>query len=104
PFATVLRDFPNKPPARADSVDRLIVSPRRVEDHEACKAEVRRSLARLHGFDPADKEAAAILDTVEQAKAFRTMTDGLKRFLGGVGEAPLMDGGNGVLRVIGGAV
>ena len=100
PFATVLRDFPNKPPALPDSVDRLIVTARRVEDHEACLAEVRRSLARLHGFDPADKEAAAVLDTVEQAKAFRTMTDGMKRFLGAVGVATLFIGGIGVMNVM----
>ncbi len=100
PFATVLRDFPNKPPALPDSVDRLIVTPRQVEDHEACQAEVRRALARLHGFDPADKEAAAVLDTVEQAKAFRTMTDGMKHFLGAVGVATLFIGGIGVMNVM----
>jgi putative ABC transport system permease protein len=100
PFATVLRDFPNKPPALPDSVDRLIVTPRRVEDHEACQAEVRRALARLHGFDPADKEAAAVLDTVEQAKAFRTMTDGMKLFLGAVGVTTLFIGGIGVMNVM----
>ena len=100
PFAAVLRDFPSKPPALPDGVDRLIVTPRRVEDHEACKAEVRRSLARLHGFDPADKEAAAFLDTVEEAKAFRTMTDGMKHFLGVVGVATLFIGGIGVMNVM----
>ena len=100
PFARVLRDFPNKPPALKDSVDRFIVTPRRVEDHETCKAEVRGALGRLHGFDPADKEAAAVLDTVEQAKAFRQMTDGMKRFLGAVGVATLFIGGIGVMNVM----
>jgi putative ABC transport system permease protein len=100
PFATVLRDFPAKPPALPDAVDRLIVTPRQVEDHEACKAEVRHSLARLHGFDAMDKEAAAVLDTVEQAKAFRTMTDGMKLFLGAVGVATLFIGGIGVMNVM----
>src|SRR5206468_3892493 len=51
-------------------------------------------------FDPADKEAAAVLDTVEQAKAFRIMTDGMKRFLGGVGVATLFIGGIGVMNVM----
>jgi len=100
PFATVLRDFPSKPPALPDAVDRLIVTPRGVEDHEACKAEVRRSLARLHGFDVTDKEAAAVLDTVEEAKAFRTMTDGMKLFLGAVGVTTLFIGGIGVMNVM----
>jgi putative ABC transport system permease protein len=100
PFARMLRDLPNKPPALRDSVDRFIVTPRRVEEHEACLAEVRRALARLHGFDPADKEAAPAWDTVEQAKAFRQMTDGMKRFLGAVGVATLFIGGIGVMNVM----
>jgi len=100
PFETILRDFPNKPPALPDSVDRLLVQPRSVLDHEACKAEVRRALGRLHGFDPQDKEAAAIWDTLEEAKAFRQMTDGMKYFLGAVGVATLFVGGIGVMNVM----
>ena len=35
PFSAILRDFPNKPPALANSVDRLLVAPRSVAEHEA---------------------------------------------------------------------
>jgi putative ABC transport system permease protein len=100
PFSAILRDLPNKPPSRPDSVDRLLVAPRSVETHEACKAEVRRVLGRLHSFDPHDKEAAPIWDTAEEAKAFRTMTDGMKYFLGAVGIATLFIGGIGVMNVM----
>jgi len=100
PFSTILQDFPNKPPALADSVDRLLVAPRSVADHEACKGELRRALGRIHGFDPRDEEAAHIWDTVEEAKAFRTMTDGMKYFLGAVGIATLFIGGIGVMNVM----
>lgn len=100
PFSAVLRDFPNKPPATPRSVDRLLVAPRSLAEHEACKGEVRRALGRLHGFDPQDKEAAGIWDTVEEAKAFRQMTDGMKRFLGAVGLATLFIGGIGVMNVM----
>jgi putative ABC transport system permease protein len=100
PFATILRDMPNKPPWRPDSVDRLLVAPRSVADHEACKGELRRALGRIHGFDPRDEEAAHIWDTVEEAKAFRTMTDGMKYFLGAVGIATLFIGGIGVMNVM----
>ena len=100
PFETVLRDFPNKPPAQPDSVDRLLVQPRSVAEHEACKAQVRRALGRIHGFDPRDKEAAGIWDTLEEAKAFRQMTDGMKYFLGAVGIATLLVGGIGVMNVM----
>jgi len=100
PFATVRRDFPNRPPAPPDSVDRLIAVPKSLAQHEACKWQVRQSLARLHDFDPHDKEAAAIWDTVEEAQAFRTMTDGMKYFLGAVGLATLFIGGIGVMNVM----
>jgi putative ABC transport system permease protein len=100
PFSAILQDFPNKPPALPDSVDRLLVAPRSVADHEACKWELRRALGRLHQFDPRDEEAAHIWDTVEEAKAFRTMTDGMKYFLGAVGVATLFIGGIGVMNVM----
>jgi len=100
PFATMLRDLPELPPARPDQIDRIVVTPRSVEDHEACKAEVRRALARLHGFDPRDEEAAGIWDTLEDAKAFRQLTDGMKYFLGAVGVATLLVGGIGVMNVM----
>ena len=100
PFSSMVRDFPDQPPAQPNSIDRLIVVPRSLAEHEACKAQVRRALGRLHDFDPRDEEAAAIWDTVEDAKAFRTMTDGMKVFLGAVGLATLLVGGIGVMNVM----
>jgi putative ABC transport system permease protein len=100
PFGAILRDLPKRPPLRPDAVDRLLVTPRSLEQHEACKGEVRRALARLHQFDPRDKEAAGIWDTVEQAKAFRRLTDGMRYFLGAVGIATLFIGAIGVMNVM----
>ena len=100
PLSAILRDLPKKPPLRPEVVDRLLVTPRSLELHEACKAEVRRALARLHDFDPRDKEAAGIWDTVEQAKAFRRLTDGMQYFLGAVGIATLFIGAIGVMNVM----
>src|SRR5574337_1313751 len=99
PFTSMMRDIPNVPPAPANSVDRLLVVPRSWEDHETCKLQVRRTLARLHDFDPADKEAAGVWDTVEEAKAFRLIIDGMNYFLGAVGVTPLFLGGIGVMSV-----
>ncbi len=100
PFNAMLRDFPLKPPNTPNAVDRLLVTPKSLNQHEACKAQVRRALAQIHHFDPNDKEAAGIWDTVEDAKAFRLMTDGMKYFLGGVGLATLFLGGIGVMNVM----
>ena len=100
PFSAMLRDFPNKPPSTPKGVDRLLVTPKSVEEHEACKWQVRRALAALYSFDPQDKEAVHIWDTVEEAKAFRTMTDGMKYFLGAVGLVTLFLGGIGVMNIM----
>jgi len=100
PFSAMRRDFPAKPPATAHMFDQLLVTPKSVEQHEACKHQVRAALAKMHGYDPNDKEACPIWDTVEEAKAFRTMTDGMKYFLGAVGLVTLFLGGIGVMNVM----
>jgi len=100
PFSAMRRDFPDKPPATPTSFDQFLVTPKSVEQHEACKHEVRVALARMHRYDPNDKEACPIWDTVQEAKAFRQMTDGMKYFLGAVGIVTLMLGGLGVMNVM----
>jgi putative ABC transport system permease protein len=100
PFSAMRRDFPDKPPGTPHTFDQLLVTPRSVEQHEACKREVRAALGRLHNFDPRDKEACPIWDTVQEAKAFQQMTDGMKYFLGAVGVVTLFLGGLGVMNVM----
>jgi putative ABC transport system permease protein len=100
PFTAMRRDFPDKPPGTPTTFDQLLVTPKSVEQHEACKYEVRATLARMHHYDPNDKEACPIWDTVQEAKAFRQMTDGMKYFLGAVGVVTLLLGGIGVMNVM----
>jgi putative ABC transport system permease protein len=100
PFSAMKRNFPDKPPATARTFDMLLVTPKSVEHHEACKREVRVALARMHHYDPLDKEACPIWDTVQEAKAFTQMTDGMKYFLGAVGFVTLFLGGIGVMNVM----
>ncbi len=100
PFAAIRQDFPDKPPGTPYTVDRLLATPKSLQQHLACKQELRAVLGRLHGFDPRDKEACFIWDTVEGAKAFQQMTDGMKYFLGGVGIVTLLLGGIGVMNVM----
>src|SRR5207247_2106413 len=100
PFAAMRRDFPDKPPGTPTTFDQLLVTPKSVERHEACKYLVRHALGRMHNFDPKDKEACPIWDTIQEAKAFRTMTDGMKYFLGAVGVVTLFLGGLGVMNVM----
>jgi len=100
PFSAMRRDFPDKPPGTSTTFDQLLVTPKSVEQHEACKHEIRVALARMHRYDPNDKEACPIWDTVQEAQAFRTMTDGMKYFLGAVGIVTLLLGGIGVMNVM----
>jgi putative ABC transport system permease protein len=100
PFSAMIRDFPERPPLPANSIDQFIVTAGSLELHEECKLQVRRALGRMHGFDPRDQEAAAIWDTVENSRAFRKMTDGMKLFLGAVGIVTLLLGGIGVMNVM----
>ena len=100
PFTAMRRDFPDKPPATSTTFDHFLVTPKSLEQHEACKHEVRAALGKLHSFDAGDKEACPIWDTVQEAKAFRQMTDGMKYFLGAVGIVTLFLGGLGVMNVM----
>jgi putative ABC transport system permease protein len=100
PFSTMLRDFPNRPPATPHSVDRLIVTPKSYEQHAACRWQVRRALGRLHNFDPNDEEAAGMWDTVENAKNVRKIFDGMQAFMAAVGVTTLFLGGIGVMNVM----
>jgi len=100
PFSAMLQDFPSKPPALATDVDQLLVTPKSLIEHEDCKWQVKRALARLHRFDPLDKEAVPIWDTVEGAKAFAKLMDAMKYFLGAMGITTLLLGGIGVMNVM----
>ena len=100
PFSAMLHDFPNKPPALPTALDHLLVVPKSLPDHETCKAQVKRTLGRLHNFDPLDKEAAPVWDTVEGAKAFTKLMDAMKYFLGAIGITTLLLGGIGVMNVM----
>lgn len=100
PYSTITQDFPNGPPSPPHTVDRILAQPHSLDTHEECKWQVKRALARIHGFDPNDKEAIPIWDTVENQKQFAAMTAGMKYFLGAVGVVTLFLGGIGVMNVM----
>jgi putative ABC transport system permease protein len=100
PFNSMKRDFPNKPPAVEHTVDRILAAPWSLETHPDCVKQIRRTLGRLHNFDPRDKEAASIWDTVKNAQANRMIIVGMEIFLGAVGVATLFLGGLSVMNVM----
>jgi putative ABC transport system permease protein len=100
PFNSMKRDFPNKPPAAEHSVDRILAAPWSLETHPDCVRQIRRTLGRLHDFDPRDEEAASIWDTVKNAQANRMIFVGMEVFMGAVGVATIFLGGLGVMNVM----
>jgi putative ABC transport system permease protein len=100
PYNAMIRDFPNRPPSPVHSIDRLLVTPKSLALHEDCVRQIRTALGLLHHFDPQDKEAAGIWDTVKEAKANQLIIDGMEYFLGAVGIVTLFLGGLGVMNVM----
>jgi len=100
PFNAMKRDFPNKPPAVEHTVDRLLAAPWSLDTHPACVRQIRKTLGRLHNFDPRDEEAAGIWDTVKNAQANRMIFVGMEVFMGAVGVATIFLGGIGVMNVM----
>src|ERR1700680_326227 len=100
PYSAMILDFPNRPPSPAHSIDRLLVVPKPWARHGDCERQLRTALGLIHHFDPHDKEAAGIWDTVKEAKANQMIIDGMEWFLGAVGVTTLFLGGLGVMNVM----
>src|SRR5260370_17331791 len=94
------RDLPNKPPAVKHTVDHWLIARCSLETHKNCVRKLRRTLARLHNYDPRDEEAASIWDTVKGAQANRMIIVGMEIFMGAVGIATLFLGGLSVMNVM----
>jgi putative ABC transport system permease protein len=100
PFAAIVRDFPLRPPAPPHTVEHLLIVPKSVALHKDCEHQARVALGLLHHFDPADEEAAAVWDTIKNARANALIMDGMEYFMGAVGVITLFLGGLGVMNVM----
>ena len=67
---------------------------------EAAKNQVIATLAKLHQFDPSDKEAVSMWDTTENEKFMRTFMLGFRIFLGVMGVLTLVVAGIGVSNIM----
>jgi putative ABC transport system permease protein len=116
PFAAMAQDFP-----RADVspgvVSNLIIAPHRwvvddlprqfeertgrIRDIDwALERDVRETLARRKGFDPADREAIAMWDTSVDSLMFGRMVQAMRDFFTAVGFVTLALGGLGVMNIM----
>jgi putative ABC transport system permease protein len=100
PYGVMIKDLPNKPPMPPETIDQFIVKAKSLEVHEECVLELKRALAAIHDFDPADKEAIPTWDTVKESRGFASMANGMKYFLGAMGVVTLLLGGIGTMNVM----
>jgi len=102
PYSSIARDFP--PPEKKGIVrgflDNIVFEVRDAEEHEEGVRQVRRVLGRVHHFDPLDKDALFIWDTMEGAKLLAKIFDVVTLFFGCVAIVTLALGGIGVMNIM----
>jgi putative ABC transport system permease protein len=81
-------------------VDNFVAQARDATQTEAVKTRIYEVLGRRLKFDPKDKEALAMWDTTEGEKMLRTISLGLRLFLGIIGSFTLIVGGIGVSNIM----
>ena len=116
PFSAMARDFP-RPDVPAGVLSQIILAPHpwvvpllrqsldertgRIEDIDwPLEREVRRILARQHGFDPEDRDAIQMWDTSLESLMFGRMVQAMKDFFTVVGIVTLALGGIGVMNIM----
>jgi putative ABC transport system permease protein len=104
PYSAVSRDFPppEKPGAGItrgylDDIVFEVVDP---EEHEDAVLQVRRTLGRVRHFDPRDKDALFIWDTMDGAKQLAKIFGVVTFFFGCVAIVTLCLGGIGVMNIM----
>jgi putative ABC transport system permease protein len=102
PYSAVARDFPppQKPGIVRGYLDNLVFEVASAEEHEQAVMQVRRTLGRVHHFDPKDKDALFIWDTMEGAKLVENIFDVITIFFGCVAVVTLCLGGIGVMNIM----
>jgi putative ABC transport system permease protein len=104
PYSAVSRDFP--PPEKPGAgitrgyLDDIVFEVGDPEDHEAAVLQVRRAIGRVRHFDPTDKDALFIWDTMDGAKQLAKIFGVVTLFFGCVAVVTLCLGGIGVMNIM----
>ncbi len=91
---------PNPAVASEGAISNIIYRPRSVEEWKVAQQQIRRTLGRIHGFDPRDEAATPMWDTIEGAEMFEDTFRALGIFLGSVAFVTLSLGGIGVMNTM----
>jgi len=104
PYSAVSRDFP--PPEKPGAgitrgyLDDIVFEVKDPEEHEAAVLQVRRTIGRVRHFDPLDKDALFIWDTMDGAKQLAKIFGVVTLFFGCVAIVTLCLGGIGVMNIM----
>jgi len=104
PYSAVSRDFP--PPEKPGAgitrgyLDDIVFEVADPEHHEEAVLQVRRTIGRVRHFDPVDKDALFIWDTMDGAKQLAKIFGVVTLFFGCVAIVTLCLGGIGVMNIM----
>jgi putative ABC transport system permease protein len=100
PFQTMKVLFPIKDVQELNAVSFINYQPRVREEHTIANEEVRKIIARNHGFDWQNDEAFEDWDTIRNQQMVGKIFDAMNLFLGGVGLVTLMLGAIGIINIM----
>ena len=99
PFPVMETYFPLKGEKHENAISFINYQPRVAEEHLLAR-ELRKIIARNHGFDYHDEDAFEGWDTVKQAEIMGKIFDAMNMFLGTVGMVTLALGAIGVINIM----
>ncbi len=101
PTTCVRRDCPNDPSIVVEKrLDVIVYQPKSIDRWEEAQQQVRRTLGRIHRFDPRDEAALPMWDTIQSATLYDDIFRSINWFLGAVAFITLSLGGVGVMNTM----
>jgi putative ABC transport system permease protein len=100
PFQVMNMDFPVKGEEGRGAVSFINYQPRTRGEHTLSANEVRKVIARNHGFDVKEDNAFELWDTIKQSEMIGAIFDAMNGFLGSVGLVTLGLGAIGVVNIM----
>jgi putative ABC transport system permease protein len=100
PYQVMNTYFPLKGESERNAISFINYQPVTAADHLLAQDEVRKIVARNHGFDFHDEDAFEGWDTVKQAEMMGLIFDAMSEFLGTVGLVTLALGAIGVINIM----
>jgi putative ABC transport system permease protein len=100
PLPIMMSYFPPKIEDVPHTISYINYQPRTRELHNEARDQVRRIIARRHGFDPSNKEAFEDWDTIKSNEMVGKIFTAMDLFLGSVGLVTLALGAIGIINIM----